>query len=98
MAQAHPLSNVSSLTSFLARSHSLAAAHTSNHLSHNIVFASSKGPGKQIVVPVAIVLDFDTNAITQEQLQQKITLTTQAHKREREVTCGSPDTRPRIHQ
>ena len=36
--------------------------------------------------------------ITQEQLQQKITLTTQAHGRQREVMCRSPDTSLRIHQ
>ena len=35
---------------------------------------------------------------TQEQLQQKITLTSQAHGQEREVTCQSPDTRLCMHQ
>jgi len=83
MAQAHCLSNVGNLTSLLAASHSFTAAHTSNRLNQDLAFPSSKGSGKQIVVHVAIVLGFGTNVITQEQLQQKVTLTTQAHGQDR---------------
>ena len=58
MAQARPLSNVGSRTSFFAAFHSLAAAHTSNRLNHALASPSSKGSGKHIVFPVAIVPGF----------------------------------------
>jgi len=92
------LSNVGSLTCFLAMSHSFTTVHISNNLNQDLAFPSSKCSGKQIIVPGAIVLGFSTNVITQEQLQQKITLTTQAHGQERKVTCQSSDTRPHMYQ
>ena len=71
MAQAHPLSKVGSRVSFFAVFHSLAAAHTSNIQNHNLVFPSSRGSGKHIVFPVAIVPAFGTSVIT-----RRTTLTT----------------------
>ena len=63
MAQAHPLS---SRTSFFAAFQSLAAAHTSNRLHHALASPSSKGSGKHIVFPVAIVPGFGTTVTTRK--------------------------------
>ena len=60
MAQARPLSNVGSRTSFFAAFHSLVAVHTSNRLNHALASPSSKGSGKHIMFPVAIVPGFGT--------------------------------------
>ena len=64
MAQAHPLSKVGSRVSFVAAFHSLAAVHTLNHQNHNLASPSSRGSGKHIVFPVAIVPGFSTSVIT----------------------------------
>ena len=66
MAQARPLSNVGSRTSFFAAFQSLAAAHTSNRLNHALASPSSKGSGKHIVFPVAIVPGFGTTVTTRK--------------------------------
>ena len=66
MAQARPLSNVGSRTSFFAAFQSLAAAHTSNRLNHALASPSSKGSGKHIVFPVTIVPGFGTTVTTQK--------------------------------
>ena len=63
MTQARPLSNVGSRMSFFAVFHSLAAA---NRLNHALASPSSKGLGKHIVFPVAIVPGFGTTVITRK--------------------------------
>ena len=66
MAQAHPLSNVGSCTSFFAAFQSLAVPHTSNRLNHALASPSSKGSGKYIAFPVVIVLVFGTTVTARE--------------------------------
>ena len=90
MAQGRPLSNVGSCTSFFAAFHSLAAAHTSNRLNHDLASPSSRGSGKHIVFPAVIVPGFGTTVIAQRTtvrtgLAQPINSNLQAHGQKPEL-------------